>query len=42
MAASSDKDVPAAIMLILGTTVEETEALLRELLGDESGEAGNA
>jgi len=40
--ASSDKDVPAAIASILGATVEETKALLREKLGDESDEAGNA
>jgi hypothetical protein len=37
--ASSDKDLPAAIAPMLGATVEETEALLREMLGkNESGE----
>jgi len=38
--ASSDKDLPAVVAPILGATVEETEALLREMLGEkESGEA---
>ncbi len=38
--ASSDKDLPAVVAPMLGATVEETEALLREMLGEkESSEA---
>ena len=37
--ASSDKDLPTAIASILGATVEETEAWLREGIEDESDEA---
>jgi len=38
--ASSDKDLPAAVAPIVGVSVEETEALLREMLGEkEPGEA---
>ena len=37
--ASGDKDLPAAVAPILGASVEETEALLREMLGENgSGE----
>ena len=37
--ASGDKDLPAAVAPILGVSVEETEALLREMLGEKgSGE----
>ncbi len=37
--ASGDKDLPAVVAPMLGATVEETEALLREMLEEnESGE----
>ncbi len=39
--ARGDKDLPAAVAPILGATVEETEALLRKVLGENgSGETG--
>ncbi len=37
---SGDKDLPAAIAKILGAPLKETKALLREMLGDKPGEAG--
>ena len=40
--ASSEKDLPTAIASILGTTAQKTEALLREMVEDESDQAGNA
>ena len=38
--ASNDASLPAAVANILGTSVEETEKLLREMLGGKPGEAG--
>jgi tetratricopeptide (TPR) repeat protein len=37
---SNDASLPAAIANVLGASVEETEKLLREVLGDKPGEAG--
>ncbi len=39
--ASSDKDLLDAIASVLGVSVEETEALLREIIEDESDQTGN-
>ncbi len=39
--ASSDKDLPAAIAPMLGATVEETEALLREMLRENGPGEGD-
>ena len=33
--ASGDANLPAAVATILGVSVEETEKLLREMLGEE-------
>jgi hypothetical protein len=38
---SIDKDLPAVIASILGSTVQEVETVLREMFKDESGEAGD-
>jgi tetratricopeptide (TPR) repeat protein len=38
--ASNDASLPAAVANVLGASVEETEALLRKMLGDEPGEPG--
>ncbi len=37
---SNDASLPAEVAHIMGASVEETEALLRKMLGDKPGEAG--